>query len=160
MGRPNPTGGYPDDRPTEREIAEAYLRIAHIYRTGGILKLAGDYYSLVVARFSEHGDLAGRARIWHARCLAATGRPGAARRYLRAVVRDRKSPSALRCHAALRLLRLAARTYGPGGVEETRRILVRRLREQVDARRLARWVRIADRIERELDTGRGMVAES
>lgn len=160
VGRAPWGGGHPDNRPTEREIAGAYLRIAHIYRTGRILHLAAEYYGLVVSRFSEQTDLTARARIWWARCLAVTGHPRAARRHLRAVVRDRAARPALRCHAALRLVHLAVRTLGPRYAGETRRLLVRRLREHVSAGRLARWVRTADRIERTLESGQGMVAES
>lgn len=98
--------GDDPSRPSDLEVARAYRGIAQIYHAGGLERLARDYFELVAARFPDEHKTAARARAWSARCSIALGEAGAARRRLRSVVRDRRAPTALRVHAALRLARL------------------------------------------------------
>ncbi len=90
-------------RPSDRDVARAYRGIAQIYHSGGLHRLARDYFDLVAARFPDEPAIAARARLWAARCSVALGETVTARRRFRSVVRDRRAPGALRVHAALRL---------------------------------------------------------
>jgi hypothetical protein len=133
-------------RPTESQIAMAYLRIAHIYRRGGLPHLALDYYQLVMARFTTLPRIARRARLFAARCLAAMGDHRAARRLLRALLRDPFTAPGLASSAALRILDLVRVAAGPQAAAQHRPTVSRRLQTRLTPARFQRWQRLAIRV--------------
>jgi hypothetical protein len=132
-------------RPTESEIASAYLRIAHIYRRGGLHDLAIEYYRLVTVRFAAHPPITRPARRFLARTLRATGNRAANREW-RALLRDPETRPALICRAALELLRIGSTSLRPGRTETLRWQLGRRLEGVLGPRRFRRWQRLAARV--------------
>lgn len=133
-------------RPTDSQIAMAYFRIAHIYRRGGLPRLALEYYQLVIARFSSLPGLARRARLFAARCLEALGDPRGARRHYRALLRDPLTSPGMACSVALRILKLDRDATGAHAATTWRAIVARRLQTRLSPARLQRCRRWAIRV--------------
>jgi hypothetical protein len=146
-------------RPSSREIASAYMRIANIYRRGALPALALDYYRLVISRFPEHVDLSIRARLHAAQCLAASGNVTDAHRHLLALLVDSRARPVLAGRAALELFRLA-RLYPAQPLSPWQRLWVRQqVWNRLPHTQFLRWHRFARSFEPRV-LARGLRLES
>ena len=146
-------------RPSSREIAAAYIRIANIYRRGALPALALDYYRLVISRFPDHVDLSIRARLHAAQCLAASGNMTGAHRHLLALLADSRARPVLAGRAALELFRLA-RLHPDEPLSPWQRLWVRQqVWNRLPRAQFLRWHRLAQSFEPEV-LARGLRLES
>ena len=128
---------YHHCRPTETQIAGAYLRIAHIYRHGNIPHLALDYYNLVMIRFMSLQQLQCRAQLFAVRCLIDLEQIGRARRLLRRLVSSPDATPAMACNAALKLLKITPDR------DRQHAVLAQRLVKILTPFQFKRWQRLA-----------------